>query len=211
MPKLKPILVVAGLALLAGCKSPNDLEAALKVTRSTCPAVGIPAYTNDVTLFDPPAARTADAIDTVATIENLASTCNQGDQTNTLIATFDVDARRIRSGEARDLTLPYYATVVRAGTVVTSKTLGQVTLHFDAGQARAMAHAQARIDVNRAAASLPDQIVDRINRKRKAGDIDAAVDPMSDPQVRTAVQKASFELLVGFQLTNDQLRYNASR
>ena len=207
----KIILVVAGLALVSGCKSGNDLEAALKVTRSTCPAVGIPAYTNDVTLFDPPAARTSDAIDTVATIENLASTCNQGDQTNTLIATFDVSARRTHNGAARDVTLPYYATVVRAGNVVTSKSLSQVVLHFDAGQARAVAHAQARIDVNRAAASLPDNIVERINRKRKAGDIDAAVDPMSDPQVRTALQKASFELLVGFQLTDDQLRYNATR
>jgi hypothetical protein len=34
---------------------------------------------------------------------------------------------------------------------------------------------------------------------------------MSDPKVRTAVSRASFELLVGFQLTSEQLVYNARR
>jgi hypothetical protein len=34
---------------------------------------------------------------------------------------------------------------------------------------------------------------------------------MSDPTVRAAVQRASFELLVGFQLTPEQLAYNATR
>ena len=50
-----------------------------------------------------------------------------------------------------------------------------------------------------------------ITRERKPGDADAALDPMADPEVRAAVQRASFELLVGFQLTQDQLRYNATR
>jgi hypothetical protein len=34
---------------------------------------------------------------------------------------------------------------------------------------------------------------------------------MADPQVRTALQRATFELLVGFQLTESQLAYNATR
>jgi hypothetical protein len=34
---------------------------------------------------------------------------------------------------------------------------------------------------------------------------------MADPAVREAVRRASFELLVGFQLTQDQLAYNATR
>ena len=46
---------------------------------------------------------------------------------------------------------------------------------------------------------------------RKAGDVDAALDPMADPQVRAAVQAATFEMLVGFQLTEEQLAYNATR
>jgi hypothetical protein len=34
---------------------------------------------------------------------------------------------------------------------------------------------------------------------------------MADPQVKAAVDRATFELLVGFQLTQDQLAYNATR
>jgi hypothetical protein len=46
---------------------------------------------------------------------------------------------------------------------------------------------------------------------RKPGDADAAVDPLSEPTVRAAVARATYEHLVGFQLTPDQLRYNATR
>ena len=35
--------------------------------------------------------------------------------------------------------------------------------------------------------------------------------PLADPAVRAAVANATFEHLVGFQLTQDQLRYNATR
>ena len=42
-------------------------------------------------------------------------------------------------------------------------------------------------------------------------DPDAAIDPMADPGVRDAVAKATFQHLVGFQLTADQLKYNATR
>jgi hypothetical protein len=65
--------------------------------------------------------------------------------------------------------------------------------------------------VSRAAATLPSEVRDRLTKKRKAGDEDAALDPLADPQVRTAVASASFEALVGFQLTPDQLKYNATR
>ena len=50
-----------------------------------------------------------------------------------------------------------------------------------------------------------------LTRPRKAGDADAAVDPLSDPAVRTAVADATFEHLVGFEMSQDQLKYNATR
>jgi hypothetical protein len=65
--------------------------------------------------------------------------------------------------------------------------------------------------VDRAAATLPDDIRERITRRRRAGEQDAAIDPLSEPDVRAAVARASFELLIGFQLTQDQLRYNVTR
>ena len=38
-----------------------------------------------------------------------------------------------------------------------------------------------------------------------------AIDPLTEPTVRAAVQRATFEVLVGFQLDQDQLSYNATR
>ena len=50
-----------------------------------------------------------------------------------------------------------------------------------------------------------------IAARRKAGGADAAIDPMADPQTRESINRASFEFLIGFQLTQPQLQYNATR
>jgi len=55
------------------------------------------------------------------------------------------------------------------------------------------------------------EILERINRDRKPGEIDAAVDPMSDPEVRAALRAASFEVLLGFQLDDRALAYNVAK
>jgi hypothetical protein len=126
-------------------------------------------------------------------------------------ATFTVTGRRSSAQGARDVVLPYFASVVQGGRVVTSKSISRVQLHFNDGELRASTTGTAGATVNRAAATLPQEIRERITRKRKAGDADASLDPMADPDVRAAVAKASFELLIGFQLSGEQLQYNATR
>ena len=101
--------------------------------------------------------------------------------------------------------------MLRGGSSVVSKRVGNVTLQFADGQERAQASGTAAAYVDRAAATLPEDIREQITRKREPGDPDAALDPLADPAVRAAVQRATFELLVGFQLTEAQLRYNATR
>src|SRR3546814_19351263 len=68
----------------------------------------------------------ASAIDVVANITNLRSTCDDSGPQLYTNATFDVLARRSDANGARDVTLPYFATVVRGGTAVVSKRVGQV-------------------------------------------------------------------------------------
>ena len=34
---------------------------------------------------------------------------------------------------------------------------------------------------------------------------------LADPKIKAAINEANFELLVGFQLSDDQLKYNATR
>ena len=84
-------------------------------------------------------------------------------------------------------------------------------LSFAAGDLHAQAQVQAIVRVNRATATLPENVRRVLTRPRKAGEAEAAVDPLADPAIRTAVANATFEHLVGFQLTQDQLKYNATR
>jgi len=205
----------AALATVAGCAKDNDIDISsgvgITATRNLCPAVAVPMHTGDITLFDPATSRDASAIDVVATITNVVPACNDTGEKVYQLASFDVVATRRDAGPARTLTLPYFSTVVQGGSAVVAKRVGQVTISFPEGQVRGTGHGQASAYVDRAAATLPADIQERITRKRKAGEEDAAIDPLSIPEVRAAVQRASFELLVGFQLSQEQLEYNVRR
>jgi hypothetical protein len=205
--------IAAFLALsLAACTREGELTSAgVLTTRTACPSVAIPAGTGDITLFNPPSSRDAAAIDLVATITNVRSTCNEsGDQVLTT-ASFDVHGQRRDPRGEREVVLEYFGTVLQGGANPVSKRLGRVALRFPDGQVRASSSGQVSASVLRSAATLPEEVRRQITRERKPGDADAALDPMADPTVRTAVQRATFELLVGFQLTPEQLAYNATR
>lgn len=206
-----------GLALLSlsACAEKNQLvvDSGVGVTStlSACPNTAIPAHTGDVTIFNPASSRDASAIDVVATITNLRPTCDETGAEIYATASFDVQARRSDNRGQRTVTLPYFSTIVQGGNTVVAKRLGSVTLNFADGSYRAEAKASGAGYIDRAAATLPEDIRERITRKRKTGDADAAIDPLSVPEVRSALQRTSFELLIGFQLTADQLQYNATR
>jgi hypothetical protein len=214
---LSPILKlsVAAMALLAmaGCSRKGEIDETGGITavRSACPVAAIPATTGDVTLFNPAGSTDAAAIDVVANMTNLRSTCSEaGDQFYTE-ATFDVLATRRDASGPREITLPYFSTIVRGGNAVIAKRVGQVRISFAPGEYRASASAKAASYVDRGAATLPADVQAKIAQKRKSGDSDAAIDPFSLPEVKAALQRTSFELLVGFNLSQDQFRYNATR
>ncbi|RIA37577.1 hypothetical protein DFR49_3464 [Hephaestia caeni] len=210
--KLSQIAPIALILLAAGCARSGDITAGgITAVRTACPAVGVPAGTGDITLFNPATSRDESALDVSAVMTNVRSTCADATADVVTTITFDVFAQRRDTSAARDVTLPFFITVVNGGTAVVAKRLGNVSVHFDAGAARAQTRGQATAIVNRAAATLPEDIRDEITRKRKPGDVDAAIDPLSQPNVREAVLRASFEALVGFQLTEDQLKYNLTR
>lgn len=209
------ILATAATAALAACKSEGEIViqqgVGITALRSVCPAVGIPDYTGDVTLFSPASSLTADAMDVTAVMTNVRSQCDDSGNEVYSTATFDVLATRRDTNGARTVELPYFSTVVRGGSSVVAKRIGNVTLTFADGEARASGSGTAGAIVDRSEATLPADIRDRITRTRRAGDDDAAVDPLTLPEVRAALARASFELLVGFQLTEDQLAYNVTR
>jgi hypothetical protein len=195
--------------LLAACER-NPLV----VRRSSCPAVAVAAYAGDITLFRPgtPAAAPDMAnLDAVATITNVREECAEtSDQFVTRI-NYDVVARRTDVAQARQMVLPVFAVVVQAGNIVNAKQISNVAVNFAAGQERAVAQGTATAGVSRTAAAVPQAILEKINRKRRAGDFDAATDPMADPEVRAALRAASFEVLLGFQLDDRALAYNIAK
>lgn len=200
------------LLALGGCsRTGTIMEGGVTALRSPCPRVAIPAGTGDITLFDPVGSRLSTAIDVTATLTNVVSTCDDAGEQIITNVTFDVLGSRAKAGPARDVTLPYFITVVRGGSSVTAKQVGRVTLHFAEGQTRAQASGQGTSQIARSAATLPEDVRKRLTEKREAGQEAAAMDPLSIPEVRQAVLSATFEALVGFQLTEDQLKYNVTR
>lgn len=215
MPKpvtLRHLTIAAFALLAAACSREGRIdEGGIYIVRSTCPQPGIPAGTGDITLFDPPGSTDSRAIDVEATITNLRVTCDESGDQVVSTAGFDVIGQRRDPGAARRVVLPFFNVVMRGGTTVAAKHVGAVALDFPAGALRAQTSSRVAVSVHRGAASLPPEIRAELTRKRKVGDADAAVDPMTDPRIRDAVARATFEHLVGFQLSDDQLRYNATR
>jgi hypothetical protein len=208
--RLSALLVVA---LLAGCSRKGELDEAggVYTVRSSCPQVAIPAETGTITLFNPAGSTDASAIDVEATITNVRVSCQDTATDVVSTATFDVVATRRNPGEGRQVVLPFFDAVLQGGNRVVAKHVGAVALNFAAGSARAETSAQATGRIARSAAALPPNVLRYLNRPRKPGDEDAAIDPLSDPSVRDAVANATFQHLIGFELTQEQLRFNATR
>ena len=212
--KLRLAALVA-LTLLCGCRRAGELTpengGGVYAVRSACPIPGIPAGTGDITLFNPSNSTDSRAIDVSASISNLRANCNETGVDVVSTATFTVVGLRRDAGPARQVVVPYFVVALRGGSQIAAKQVGQVVLNFAAGDIHAYTRVQATVRVNRASATLPANVRDILTRPRKAGEAEAAVDPMADPAVSKAVANATFEQLVGFQLTQDQLKYNATR
>ncbi len=210
--KARSFLIVSLMLATTACGRAKVFEdGGVYTRRSLCPQVAVAAGTGDLTIFDPAGRTDSAAIDVVATITNVRSTCSEGTDPIVSSAVFDVVATRRDPGEARTVVLPYYGVAMQAGADVVAKRIGQVAINFPAGSARGSGRAQADIQIKRASTGLPEDVRAKLTQRRKSGDVDAAIDPLSDPTVRAAVARATFEHLIGFQLSQEQLRYNSTR
>jgi len=204
----------AVVALVSGCAKRGDIDSAgqgIIQFRSACPMVAIPANTGDITLFDPVQNRDAVSIDIVANITDVRSTCETVGNDVQSHVTYSVNALRRDPGAARDIELPVFTALLRGATSVVAKRIATIRLSFPEGSLRAHATGASTAYVDRASATLPADVERMITRPRKSGDADAALDPLARPEVKAAIQRSSFELLLGFNLTPDQLRYNITR
>lgn len=209
------LAALLSLSLLSACRHAGDLTAenggGVYALRSDCPIAGVPAGTGDVTLFNPSGSTDSRAIDVTAAITDVRAACQDAGNDVVSTATFTIVGLRRQAGPARQVVLPYFDVALRGGSTIAAKQVGQAVLNFAAGDIHGWTRVQATVRVNRSAATLPAEARAQLTRERKAGEAEAAIDPLSDPSIRTAVANATFEHLVGFELTPDQLKYNATR
>jgi hypothetical protein len=173
------------------------------------PIAGVPAGTGDVTLFNPPTARISRAIE--YRHQQRCSRVVPGAGNDVVsTATFTITAlRRIRARP--QVVLPYFDVARPGGGKVAAKRgRGRRSLSFAPGARASVDPRQATVRVNAASRRCRRTFAKShpAAQGRRSG---AAVDPLTDPAVRAAVANSTFEHLVGFQLTMDQLRYNATR
>lgn len=212
--KLRLAALIA-VAMLSACRHAGDLTdengGGVYAVRSSCPIAGVPAGTGDITMFDPAGSTDARAIDVTAAITDVRAVCQDAGNDVVSTATFTVNALRRDAGPARQVVIPYFDVALQGGQTIAAKRIGQAVLTFSAGDVHAATRVQTSVRVNRAVATLPTNVRQILTRPRKSGEADAATDPLADPGVRAAVAKATFEHLVGFQMSQDQLKYNATR
>lgn len=209
------LAALAAFTLLGACQHAGQITdengGGVYAVRSACPIAGVPAGTGDITLFNPADSKDSRAIDVTAAITDVRAICQDAGDDIVSTAIFTIVALRRDAGPARQVVLPYFDVALRGGSTVAAKQVGQAVLNFKDGDLHAWARVQAIVRVNRGAATLPENVRQILTRPRKAGKAEAAVDPMTEPGVRAAVANATFEHLVGFELTQDQLKYNATR
>jgi hypothetical protein len=209
------LAALLSLTLLSACRHAGDVTAdnggGIYAVRSACPIAGVPAGTGDITLFNPEGSTDSRAIDVTAAITDVRAVCQDAGNDVVSTVTFTVVALRRDAGPSRQVVFPYFDVALRGGAEVAAKQVGSASVVFNAGDLHAWTRVQATVRVNRGAATLPANVRAILTRPRKAGDAEAAIDPLSDPAVRKAVADATFEHLIGFQLTTDQLKYNATR
>jgi hypothetical protein len=209
------LAALAAVTLLSACRHAGQLTTdnggGVYAVRSACPIAGVPAGTGDITLFNPPGSTDSRAIDVTAAISDVRAVCQDVGNDVVSTTTFTVVGLRRDGGAARTVTLPYFDVALQGGTNIVAKRVGNAVLNFAAGDIHAWTRVQATVRVNRGVATLPANVRQILTRPRKAGEAEAAVDPLADPAVRSAVANATFEHLIGFQLTQDQLKYNATR
>jgi hypothetical protein len=209
------LAALAAVILLSACRHAGDITTenggGVYAVRSNCPIPGVLAGTGDLTLFNPQDSTDSRAIDVTAAITDLRASCQDAGDDVVSTATFTIVGLRRDAGPARQVVLPYFNVALRGGQTIAAKQIGQAVLNFAAGDIHSYARVQATVRVNRGAAALPANVREILTRPRKAGQAEAAVDPLSDPAVAKAVAEATFEHLVGSQLTPAQIKYNATR
>lgn len=190
------LLTAAGLlAVLSACQSSNPLL----ITRTSCPAVAVVKYANSYTQFAPGANYRANGLELSAQLSDVQVACREsktGDAVSTV--SFEVSAGRASATGGSQVTVPYFIAVIEDGTTILSKQVYSAPLQFADGSL----HSQVRQSVSATTPFVP--LPPEPDRKKKREQFQEFAED-SRPKA------AKYEILVGFQLTEEQAAYNVQR
>lgn len=203
-PMLRLLFAAALMSGVAACGSGNPLE----LTRSYCPGIGVAKFANSITLIAPDAAATAGALDLTGQLTAVSGVCERAGGKLVTSTRAVVSASRRDSGAEQTVELPVFVTLVRDNSSILSKQIVPVRLSFAAGARSASAPVALKVMLDEAAAraaakpltgSPDDEPLPPPGKKRR---------PRSGPTLESKVAPTAFEILWGFQLTNQQAAYN---
>ncbi len=188
-------MISAATLALMGCASSNPLL----VTRTSCPAVALVKYANTLTSFQSSASTDQSDVLYTAQISNVSVNCGngKGDAAAQTDVSFDIGIMRGNTDASSQASLPYFVTVIQDGTTILSKTTYAAQVDFTAKSGRAAS--RQSFNVSTPGVPLPP------TAKKKRGDSDLLLDS------ENASKAAKYEILIGFQLTDDQALFNISK
>jgi hypothetical protein len=190
MTKMTKILSCMALPLvLSACASSNPLE----VRRTSCPALSVPKHTGSLTRFSQAGRFDTQDVRLVATIVQLSDTCIENANGVNTAVSFTISAVRPTKGAADSVQLPYFITVVKDGETLIAKQVYGTSLEFADGATSGSV--RQVVTVKTPEVPLPP-------KPKKNNEIDEFAPPP---------KPAVYEILVGFQLTNDDVVYNISK
>ncbi len=195
MRQLIALFALCSAALVSGCKSDNPLL----ITRTSCPAVAVVKYANNYARFAPGAKYSAAGLELSAQLSNVQVSCAdaRGGAPVSSVS-FDLSAVRASATTAEQADIPYFVTIVENGTTILSKQVYAAPVQFAEGASRAMV--RQSFSATTPFVPLPPEPSQKEKRKQ-----------FQQFAEDSRPKAAQFEILIGFQLTEEQAAYNVQR
>jgi hypothetical protein len=188
-------LAVLFAGTLSACKSDNPFL----ITRTSCPAVAVVKYTNNYAQFAPGSNFSASGLELSAQMGDVTVSCLEGKGGAPVTqVNFEVSAARASASSASQQVIPYFVTIIEDGQTILSKNVYGAPLQFADGALRSAVRQSF-------SASTPFVPLPPAPEKKKRKEQFQEFAEDSRPKA------ARYEILIGFQLTEQQAAYNVQR
>jgi hypothetical protein len=180
----------AALLALAGCAS-NPLI----VRRTSCPAVAVVKNASTMTRFSTQGRYDAQDVQLTAMISNIQPSCVERRDGAVTAVRFEILAARRAAAGVQEVQLPYFIMLVKDGQTILAKQIYGTSVRFEENGSNAAV--LQTVSVISPLVPLPER-----PKRSKEEEYDEFAPPP---------KPATYEVLIGFQLTDAEAAYNVGR